>query len=202
MFTIVITGHRALPFAQQCVGSIQTQLPFEDIFTLYVDDASHYSHKEKKSLIQLLNTIHSDTIFLSKRHYQIGALSKAISTIKSPDTVVCLVDGDDYLLPHAIQTLGKVYSDPNVVMTYGNVLVDFKPYQNTQTSYFQDKKTVNTEYPKHVWKNRTFRKNGFRCFHLRSFRRWLWDYIDPQDFLRSSGDFSVDQGIVPLFFLC
>jgi hypothetical protein len=74
-------------------------------------------------------------------------------------------------------------------MTYGNVLVDFRPYQDVQSRYFSDKGFVNTEYPSTVWKNRTFREDGFRCFHFRTFRRWIWDYIDPKDFLRPSGEY-------------
>ncbi len=128
-------------------------------------------------------------VCLTERHYQIGALSKAIPLIACPDDIVCLVDGDDYLLPHALQTVDQAYQDPNVATTYGNVLIDFRPYQDTQENYFYDKKTVNTTYHPDVWKNRSFREDGFRCFHLRTFRRWLWDYIDPKGFRRPNGDF-------------
>ncbi len=188
-FTFVITGHRSLPFAKRCIESIQAQLGTFSFSSLYVDDCSNYSAAEIINLQQLLKTIHGELLLLQARHYQIGALSKAIPMIESPYTVVCLIDGDDYLLSHAIQTVAEAYANPHIAMTYGNVLIDFRPYQDTQQNYFSDKGYVNTEYPISVWKNLSFRENGFRCFHLRTFRRWLWDYIEPKDFLRTDGNY-------------
>ena len=182
-FTFVITSRRGLPFAKRCIESIQAQLGGFSFSAIYVDDSSHYSEAEIDSLQRLVKTINGELLLLQTRHYQIGSLSKAIPMIKSPDHVVCLVDGDDYLLSHAIQVVAEAYTNPNIAMTYGNVLLDFRPYQDTQQHYFSDKGSVNTEYPTSVWKNRSFREDGFRCFHLRTFRRWLWDYIDPKDFL-------------------
>ncbi len=189
VFSFVITSRQTLPFARRCLGSIQAQQGYLSAKTLYVDDASGYTSAEIEELKQTLSLVHGDLLLLKSRHYQIGALSKAIPTIHSRDSIVCLVDGDDYLLSHALQTVAEAYADPNIVMTYGNVLVDFRPYQNIEQNYFSDKAFVNTVYPQEVWKNRTFREDGFRCFHFRTFRRWIWDYIDPNDFLRPDGDY-------------
>lgn len=186
-FVFVITSRRTLALAQQCIESIQVQKG--SFSAIYVDDSSGYADSEIRELKELLRSINGELILLETRHYQIGALSKAIPMIKSPNSIVCLVDGDDYLLAHALQTVAKAYADPNIVMTYGNVLVDFRPYQDIQQRYFSDKGFVNTEYSPLVWKNRTFREDGFRCFHFRTFRRWIWDYINPKDFLRSNGDY-------------
>jgi len=188
-FNVVITGHRALPFAQMCIDSIQAQLGCFQISSYYVDDASEYSQEDKSKLEKMLKPINGQLVLLETRHYQIGALSKVIPMIKSPQSIVCLVDGDDYLLSHAFRYVANAYKNRDIAMTYGNTLVDFRPYQNNRSDYFYDKQTVNTEYSPEVWKNRTFREDGFRCFHFRTFRRWLWDYINPQDFLRPSGEF-------------
>lgn len=188
-FFFVITGHRALPLAKMCIESILAQLGSFSYSAFYVDDTSNYSEKEIEYLQGLLKCIHGELILLKTRHYQIGSLSKAIPLISSPDSIVCLVDGDDYLLSHALQTVAEAYHNPDIAMTYGNVLIDFRPYQDTQQKYFSDKGFVNTEYPSEIWKSRSFRENGFRCFHFRTFRRWLWDYIDPKDFLRPSGEY-------------
>jgi hypothetical protein len=188
-FVFVITGHKALPFAKMCIQSIQAQLGSFNISTIYVDDFSEYSDQEIDVLIKLLQTVNGRLVKLNERHYQIGSLSKGIPLIRDKNAIVCLIDGDDYLVPHALQTVAEAYKNPDIIMTYGNVLLDFRPYQNHMPSYFFDKKTVNTEYSRQVWKNRTFREDGFRCFHLRTFRRWLWDYIDPSGFKRTSGEF-------------
>jgi glycosyltransferase involved in cell wall biosynthesis len=188
-FAFVITGHKALSMAKLCIESIQAQLGAFQFSTLYVDDCSGYASNEIELLEKWLSKVNGTLISLNERHYQIGSLSKALLLIDSPDDIVCLLDSDDYLLPHALQTVAEAYQDPHVAMSYGNVLIDFRPYQDVQEKYFYDKKTVNTEYSPDVWKNQSFREDGFRCFHFRTFRRWLWDYIDPKGFRRPNGDF-------------
>lgn len=188
-FAIVITGHRALSYTKRCVESIECQIGGFQPKILYVDDASNYTQSEKEQLVTILQRVNGRVIFLSKRHYQIGSLSQAIPQIDPPNSIVCLIDSDDYLLSHALQTVSEAYADDRIAMSYGNVLLDFRPYQNTQAEYFYDKRSVNTEYPLSVWKDRSFRRDGFRCFHLRTFRKWLWDLIDPKDFCRLSGEY-------------
>jgi len=188
-FVFVITGRQSLPLAKMCIESIQAQLGNFPYSAIYVDDNSGYSSTEIEILGHLLKKIKGELVLLQTRHYQIGSISKAIPLIRSPDSIVCLVDGDDYLLSHAIQTVADAYKNQRIAMTYGNVLLDFRPYQDIQQKYFSDKGFVNTEYPHEVWRTGTFREDGFRCFHFRTFRRWLWDYIDPHDFLRACGDY-------------
>lgn len=188
-FAFVITSRCTLPHARRCLESIQAQLGGFSFSVFYVDDASGYNLEEIAQLKRWLEPVKGELILLESRHYQIGSLSKAIPRIQCPDSIVCLVDGDDYLLSHALQTVAEAYSHRNTVMTYGNVLVDFRPYQDVQQAYFSDKAFVNTPYPPEVWANQTFREDGFRCFHFRTFRRWIWDYINPQDFLRPSGEY-------------
>jgi hypothetical protein len=188
-FVFVITGRHALPFAKMCVGSIKAQLGSFSTSAIYVDDHSNYDSLQLNELRCCLQSINGELLVLKSRHYQIGALSQAIPLIRSPEAIVCLVDGDDYLLSHALETVERAYRNKDIALTYGNVLIDFRPYQDVQQKYFSDKGNVNTPYPASVWGNQSFRDDGFRCFHFRTFRRWLWDYIDPKDFLRSDGSF-------------
>lgn len=188
-YVFIVSGRQALPYARICLGSIQAQLGFFKTSTIYVDDFSQYSVHEIQELEKLVFQVNGQLILLKERHYQIGALSAVIPMLQDPDAIVCLVDGDDYLLSHALEMVDAAYQNPDIVLTYGNVLVDFRPYQDTQEKYFYDKKTVNTEYSNDVWEKCSFREDGFRCFHFRTFRRWLWDYIDPEGFKRIDGSF-------------
>jgi len=183
-FVFLITGRKTLPFAKRCIDSILGQQGGYSFDWLYVDDASKYSRTEKKFLLSLME---GKVLFLTKRHYQIGAIHQGIQEIQDPYSIVCLIDGDDYLLGDALTHVAEAYKDPDIAMTYGNVLLDFRPYQDPMSQYFSDKETVNTKYSDIAWKNQTFREDGFRCFHLRTFRRWLWDLIDPKGFYRKDG---------------
>jgi hypothetical protein len=184
-FTFLITGRQSLEHAQRCIHSILCQYGDFSYDWLYVDDASGYSAEERNHLLQLMQ---DRVLFLEKRHFQINAIAKGMAQIRDPNTIVCLIDGDDYLLGDALFHVAKAYQNPDIAMTYGNVLLDFRPYQDLQSSYFFDKKTVNTQYSEDVWRRLSFREDGFRCFHLRTFRRWLWDFIDPAGFFRANGD--------------
>ncbi len=183
-FIFLITGKKALPFAKRCIDSILGQQGDYAFDWLYVDDASEYSGTEKEFLLSLME---EKVLFLTKRHYQIGAIHQGIKKIQDSYSIVCLVDGDDYLLGDALNHVAEAYKNPDVAMTYGNVLLDFRPYQDPMSQYFSDKGTINTQYSDTTWRSQTFREDGFRCFHLRTFRRWLWDLIDPKVFFRRDG---------------
>ncbi len=193
---MVVAGRRALGWAERCLESVSWQVGDYDVELVYVDDASGYDPVSEAALTRTVTRHRGRLLMNETRRYQIGSIARAIETITDPFRVVCVLDGDDYLLPHAFRTVAGAYSDRRVAFTYGSVLVDFEPYQDTRADYFgADKRTVNTEYSEAVWRARTFREDGFRCFHLRTFRRWLWDKLDRETLqmtdgtaIRGSGD--------------
>lgn len=185
-FVVIIAARCSLQYARRCIESVRWQQGDHHIDFCYRDDASGYSSDELASLRDLIQTAGGTFVAGEERLYQLGSLDQMIRGRYTLQSIIVELDGDDYLLPHAISTLDKVYSDPAVALTYGNTLVDFRPYQDLQ--YFgRDKCYTNTLYPPEVWAERSFRADEFRCFHLRSFRRWLWDYIDPRHFRRADG---------------
>ena len=187
-FAIVIAAHCALHFAERCIESVLWQVGDYQIDLFYRDDASGYSEDDLLYLRKLVETAGGTFIDGKGRQYQIGSLDTMMRQIDDPQTIVCELDGDDYLLPHALRVVSEAYSDPLVALTYGNTLVDFRPYQDWH--YFgRDKCYTNTSFPQEVWRQGSFRQDEFRCFHLRTFRRWLWDRIDPQHFRRADGSF-------------
>lgn len=160
---------------------------------VYRDDASGYSPRELAYLSDLVMEAQGTFVAGKERLFQIGSLDSLIRNAGSSHSIICELDGDDYLLPHAIRTVADAYADSDVALTYGNTLVDFRPYQDMQ--YFgRDKYCTNTPYPLEIWQRRSFRKDEFRCFHLRTFRRWLWDRIDPRHFRRVDGSFFQGSG--------
>lgn len=187
-FAIVICSRRGLDFAPRCLESLQWQIDHRVQQVVYVDDASGYDVSQLRRLHSLLEPLDGELVVNTSRLWQAGSFAQGLARVRDPGAVVCLVDGDDWLLPHALRAVARAYEDPEVAMTWGNTLVDFRPFQDPQVSYFGvDKATVNTEYSPEVWRDRTFREDGFRCFHLRTFRRWLWDYVRPEDLRMPTG---------------
>lgn len=187
-FVVVVTAHRALHFAERCLESVKWQVGKHNIDLVYRDDASGYNRDELAYLHHLVEDAGGQLVCSVERKYQIGSLDSIIRQVGTAQSVICELDGDDYLLPHALRTIANAYADPDVAATYGNTLVDFRPFQDLQ--YFgRDKCFTNTIYPEEVWRDCSFRRDEFRCFHLRTFCRWLWDRIDPAHFRRPDGSY-------------
>lgn len=198
-FAFIVTGRNAIRWAPRCLESIRWQVGSFRTQLMYVNDASDYSQVELEALARQVESHGGTFLTNERRQWQVGSIARAIEWITDPYAIVCLLDADDYLLPHALRTVAGAYADPLVAMTYGDVLVDFRPFEDPRVDYFgPDKRLVNTSYPEDVWKTQAFRQDGFRCFHLRTFRRWLWDHIRPQDLclpdgapFRGSGDSAI-----------
>jgi glycosyltransferase involved in cell wall biosynthesis len=94
-----------------------------------------------------------------------------------PDDVIFLLDGDDFVPPHAIRRIGEVYEDPDVWLTYGNY--EPTPHNTGQIRAYA--------YPPDVIANRSFRISD-NCFnHPLTFRKFLWDGVTDADMQSSHG---------------
>lgn len=193
---VIVPARLALPWARRCLESIAWQVGATVDQIIYVDDASPYSDRQLDALRAEVDAVNGVLVVSPRRGWQVGSVQLGMAHVRDPDAIVAILDGDDYLLPHALLTVTAAYRDPEVAMTYGSTLVDFRPYQDPQVAYFgPDKRGVNTPIPGPVWAAHSFRSDDFRCFHLRTFRRWLFDLIDPAHFrapdgspFRGSGD--------------
>jgi glycosyltransferase involved in cell wall biosynthesis len=96
-----------------------------------------------------------------------------------PDDVVVILDGDDFLEPHALATIVTVYEDPQVWLAYGQ-------YQAWPENTGQVPASL---YPDHVLANRSFRHCEIHFNHPLTFRRKLWDGIEDGDLRDDDGSY-------------
>lgn len=189
---VVVTGHELPAFAPRCVESVRWQIGVADVALTWRDDAS--SPAARVAIGEVVERAGGTFVAGAERCHQVASLDAVIRDAGSPDDIVCLLDGDDYLLPDALRTVARVYEDPDVAFTWGSCLVDLDVYRDMD--YFRPGiADSNSPYPAAVWAARSFRRDVFRCFHLRTFRRWLWQAIpsgalrrDDGGFIRASGD--------------
>jgi hypothetical protein len=80
---------------------------------------------------------------------------------------------DDGLLPDALEKVAKLYNKTGCWMTYGNWL-DMRG----------KKCPVDINYSDAVHAERSYRKDTFRCTHLRTFRRELYERIPKWELTR------------------
>ena len=96
-----------------------------------------------------------------------------------PEDVVFLLDGDDFLPPHALSRIAEVYRDPEVWLTYGNYLP--WPHDTGQT--------LAKAYPSEVIRTRTFRSHPPYFNHPLTFRHKLWCEVGIDALKDDSGEF-------------
>jgi glycosyltransferase involved in cell wall biosynthesis len=200
-FVVVITARNTYEYFHQCVDSVVMQKKGDYTYQfIYHDDCSDYSEDVIGQMADYVRG-HGGEFFRSEnRQYQLGSLGKVIRSVRSPNSIVCLLDGDDYLLPDALCTVSKAYADPRVHLTYGNILVDFRPFADLQNDFFIKRSKLNSIYPDTVWERKSFRDDGLRVFHLRTFKKWLWDKIEVNSLVSSDGELFRTNGDAAFIF--
>jgi hypothetical protein len=96
---------------------------------------------------------------------------KLLDTINEPDSVLMVIDGDDFLFSEfALEIVKQAYDQTNCLVTYGNhVHHPTGGLSNCQP------------FPVDVIKNRSFRQYKFVSSHLRTFKSKLWNSIRDED---------------------
>lgn len=171
-FLIVVTGYNWQDFVKPCFDSVKNQT-YKNFIVSVVDDGSTDASTHRS--IQFMDRGWKGCI-LRKNTGTIFARREAIKLASDEEyDVICLLDGDDQLLPDALQTVVECYEEnPGILMTYGN-------YEFNDGSICP----VPLHYPDHIHETRDYRKDTFRCTHLRTFRRELFEKI-PHWHIRSA----------------
>jgi glycosyltransferase involved in cell wall biosynthesis len=143
-----------------------------------VEDYIKNHHLENKSVI-----IHNKE--------RKGGLANFYTLIHSlnPKVIVVCLDGDDRLSsPSVLETLGAIYKDPDVWLTYGNY--DAQPIKHN---------SLCAPIPNHVAKHRSFRKYKWVTTHLKTFRSKLFQLIEKGDFMRDGEFFRTSSDMAMMF---
>jgi glycosyltransferase involved in cell wall biosynthesis len=101
----------------------------------------------------------------------------AILQILEPDSVVVLIDLDDWISPKALKRIVDTYTgDTRVLATFGN-WVDDAGNQNPHNFYS----------PEEIDRGLVRRIRPFKATHLRTFRRSLYDAVSERSYLGPDG---------------
>jgi len=162
-FTVVVPFHNARPFLAECAHSIMAQ-GHKKWKAIFADDASTDGSIEE---------IPTDPRFtIARSEKRLTALENIHNTIVSanlkPEDVICLVDGDDYLIRNdALGLVASLYEVPGTMLTYGqyvwpnNMVGHCRPY-TTETFA-------------------SLRSGGYWASHLRTFKFKLYQEMMAQD---------------------
>jgi len=159
-FLIIVTGWNWENYIIPCFESIHRQT-YTNWKVSVIDDGS------TDDSYQVLQNYHSKRFqinFFDKNKGTYYARDQAIKNSSDYDVIV-LLDGDDELLPNALELAVKEYEKGNL-MTYGN-------YVDSNNEICK----IDINYPEEIHLNRDYRKDLFRCTHLRTFKKELYEAI-------------------------
>lgn len=172
-YSVIVTGWNCATFVDRCLNSIiDLKIPDgEDFEIIIVDDGSTDDTHEEIGNFLLDNPVDVIHHRLPSNVGTFYARDHAIRNAKGE--IIVMVDMDDYLLPDALIEVDKHYK-AGKLMTYGN-------YK------FTTGKTcpVPMEYPDAVHASRYYRKDTWRCTHLRTFKRELYHAIPPWELTKA-----------------
>lgn len=167
-FLIVVTGWNWEQYIKRSLSSILKQ-KYGNYCVAIMDDGSTDNSSqvildffkenihEKEQWLWTLNFRNAGTFF---------ARDRCISLASNFDyDAIVFLDGDDELLPNALEECAKKYKE-GALMTYGNWI--------NQDGLVCP---LNIKYSKQVHDARDYRNDTFRCTHLRTFHRKLYEAI-------------------------
>src|SRR5882672_8615264 len=120
-FLVVIPGRNTERWVEKCLNSIITQeYPFARF--LWIDDDS----ADNSVRIARSRLILDTALTIETREERCGGLANVFSAVHmhaQDDEIVVVVGGDDWLYGNGVlSSLSKVYADPNVWVTYGQMI--------------------------------------------------------------------------------
>jgi glycosyltransferase involved in cell wall biosynthesis len=165
---VVITSRNAEKWTKQCVQSVLEQ-SHKDLGIIFIDDCSGDKTYEVASGL-LANKPDAVVISRTDRRYAMENIDYAIREFCSnPDSVIFLVDGDDWLAcPTAIGEMMEQHKTADVV---------WSRYQCTNGVGSCCGPLTDND----------IRHHGWNTSHLRSFKKFLFDAINSKDFLDVDG---------------
>ena len=170
-YLIVVAVRNAEKYIGACLESIKAQTrPF--LCAVIDDDSTDETLGRTLGDLAALKAELGPNFMLVRngvRKHSLRNIVEAIREYGQPRDVVVIVDGDDKLLPGALDALDVAYAR-GAWMTYGNFVTSL------------GRPSWMPPYPHRVVRANTFRSQPWAVSHPKTFKKELFDKIDPADF--------------------
>jgi glycosyltransferase involved in cell wall biosynthesis len=172
-FLIVTTGYNCEKYVKPCFDSIKSQTYHNYDVTAFDDGSTDGT--AKAMIAEAPKTWRVQGWKQNKGTY--FARDYAIREA-TDDYIIALLDMDDQLRPNALELVAREYEkNPNLLMTYGN-------YQFNNGLVCP----IDLEYIPPVHRQRQYRRDTFRCTHLRTFKKDLYNAVPRWDLTKAEVD--------------
>jgi len=184
-FRVVVPVRNAEGWISRCLRSIRRQT-VRDFRCVVLDDVS-----TDRTLERARAAVAGDDRFVveaaPRRRYSVENVAVGIGAIAmAPTDVIVHVDGDDWLRHRRVlSALARVYADDGVWVTYGS----HQRWKGSRRDRLglRCKRGIARPYPPEVLDEGRVRAYPWCASHLRTFRRFLWDAIRPEDLRDEDG---------------
>ncbi len=187
-FEVVIPSFNNARWCRQNLESVLSQ-DYPLFHVTYLDDAS--TDETPRLVAELLAdsaTPHRDRVTFHRNSSRVGPVANIDRAVRDcdPDSIIVLVDGDDYLAHSKVLTrLDEIYEDPDVWVTWGQF-----------TRFPEDSEGFCAPIPPEIVSANAFRDYPFVSSHLRTFYAGLYQRIRPVDLQDGEGRFFTTAGDV------
>ena len=181
-FKIVIPTYNNEQWTARCLMSIAGQT-YKDFDCIVINDASTDKTKEILDTAPMIleddrfRVVHNEENM--KALYNIDSGFKLINAPDDPDSVLMVIDGDDFLFSEVVlELVANAYEKYDPLLTYGN-------HVHWPTGGMSNCEPM----PNEVVENSSFRNHKFVTSHLRTFKSKLWYSIKEEDLKDDDGTF-------------
>jgi glycosyltransferase involved in cell wall biosynthesis len=195
-FKIIINCGPCGEFISKCLASVQAQRlqTWEAFVTadLCGDDTYKYAIRAAASDPRI-HVKRNDTRRFSMYNF-IHAIQRSNA---EPEDVIVMLDGDDWFADtQALRIIADAYEQTDCWVTYGSWLSNVVGPQARRDGL----------WPAYPEGTTDFRRHRFLGTAVRTFKKWLWDYLNDEDMRSESSEYvrvSEDQMImIPLLEMC
>ncbi len=182
-FIVFSCGYNCQDYVTEHLASIEFQT-YKNFKHILIDDASIDNTRIIINNFYTSNNI--DTYICIRNLTNKGWLNNSVDYLYPENNdVIVLVDMDDRLSHlHVLEDLALIYEKENPWMTYGS-------FRWHEKNVIEGKK-----YPRDI----DYRIAPWQAVHLQSFRNFLWDNINKNDFILPNGNYAKSTYDMPIMF--
>ena len=182
-FNIVVPTYNTQNWIARCIHSIKIQTHQNFDCIIYNDASTDATGEVIDKYFENFPDSRFKVIHNSENRkalHNIVEGFRLLETEKDPDSVLLVIDGDDFLFSEfSLELVSCVYENQPVMLTYGNYI--HWPTGETRTNC--------EKFPQEIVKNNAFREYKFVSSHLRTFKSRLWNSINDDDLRDIDGSY-------------
>jgi glycosyltransferase involved in cell wall biosynthesis len=181
-FKIVVPTYNTENWIQRCLLSIRNQVHTNFECIIYNDASTDQTGQKIDEFIRHFNdsrfsVVHNDTN-RKALHNIINGFNE-LDAKSDPESVLMIVDGDDYLFcEYSLSLVDQAYNQSNALLTYGS----FIHWPTGEVSFPRN-------FPPEVVRDNSYRSYKFISSHLRTFKSKLWYSIKDEDLRDEDGSY-------------